>query len=81
MTAHDATTEPFPSAYRAAAAASVIRARIDAGRLSVRGLADEPGIVAVPVTWDRDHPDVWTNLNRPDDLAAFLTRRSSRAGR
>ena len=80
MTTHDSMIEPFPAVY-ATAAASVVRARIDAGRLSVRGLADEAGVVTVPVEWDRDDPEVWTNLNRPDDLAAFLKQRSSRAGR
>jgi molybdopterin-guanine dinucleotide biosynthesis protein A len=80
MTAHDSMIEPFPAIYRISAA-TVIRARIASNRLSVRDLTNEVGVVTAPVAWERDDPEVWTNLNRPDDLAAFLTRRSSRAGR
>jgi molybdopterin-guanine dinucleotide biosynthesis protein A len=73
-------TEPFPAVYRAAAAGAV-RARVEADRLSVRALADHEGFGTLPAPRDWEEREVWTNLNRPEDLAAFLTRRSSCADR
>lgn len=62
--------ESFPCALRPALAPA-IRARLGAGKRSVHGLAEEEAgvrIVRAPVEW----PDsVWTNLNHPEDLAAF----------
>ena len=75
MLRRGAEIEPFPGAYRTAAA-SAIRAQVDAKRLSVRGLADQAGFGTLPAPRDWDEREVWTNLNRPDDLAAFLKRPS-----
>jgi molybdopterin-guanine dinucleotide biosynthesis protein A len=81
-----AMIEPFPSIFRQSAA-PLIAARIDAKQLSVQRLVDDPSFIAVeaPHEWGED---VWTNLNRPEDVEAFtrrftprLTPRSSRADR
>jgi molybdopterin-guanine dinucleotide biosynthesis protein A len=62
--------EPFPIALRAAAI-EIVRRRLDEGRRSVHGLADEPGAVVLdaPAAWPET---VWTNLNRPADVNRFL---------
>ena len=70
--------EPFPLACRASAA-DAVRARIESDQLSVRRLVDDARFRAVPAPAWPD--DVWTNLNRPDNLDAFLRRRSSRGDR
>jgi hypothetical protein len=43
------------------------------GRLSVQGLCDhdEFAVLPAPPEWGES---VWTNLNRPEDLRAFLSR-------
>jgi molybdopterin-guanine dinucleotide biosynthesis protein A len=67
--------EPFPLVCRTSAA-PIIRQRIDAARLSVRGLVDDPRFVAIAVPpWPED---VWTNLNRPEDFDAFIRRATAR---
>lgn len=64
--------EPFPLLVRAGAL-SAIRGKIGRGALSVMGLLEEPGFAALdaPGSWGEA---VWTNLNRPADMAAFLSR-------
>jgi molybdopterin-guanine dinucleotide biosynthesis protein A len=64
--------EPFPCIVHAAAA-DLIRERLRMGEPSVRSLARLPsfGLLECPVQW----PDrVWTNLNRPEDFAAWQGR-------
>ena len=82
MTRHGDQIEPFPSMYHTPAAAAMIRAELDAGRLSVQALSRQAAaqVLDAPQVWD---DSVWMNLNRPQDLTDFLTRlsRSSRAGR
>ena len=75
MLRRGAEIEPFPGAFWTAAA-SAIWAQLDANRLSVRALADQPGFGTLPAPLDWDEREVWTNLNRPEDLAAFLKRPS-----
>jgi molybdopterin-guanine dinucleotide biosynthesis protein A len=72
MTRHDAQIEPFPSIFRRSATMDVA-AQLDAGRMSVQKLTDQPAIVALdaPEGWDQS---VWTNLNRPEDLEAFVRK-------
>jgi molybdenum cofactor guanylyltransferase len=63
--------EPFPCVLRADAR-SVVQAHMEGGGDSVRSLASRAEFVTVdvPADWgDR----VWTNLNRPADLAAFAS--------
>ena len=64
--------EPFPAAFRIEAA-DVVRAELQAGRGSVRQLCERAGFVTFesPPGWDER---TWTNLNRPQDLQAFLAR-------
>jgi molybdopterin-guanine dinucleotide biosynthesis protein A len=82
MTRHGDQIEPFPSVYHTSSAAATIRAELDAGCLSVQALSRQADahVLDAPRDWD---DSVWMNLNRPEDLADFLTRlsRSSRAGR
>ena len=80
MLRRGAEIEPVPAAFRTAAAGA-IRAQLDADRLSVRALADHAGFGTLPAPPDWDEREVWTNLNRPEDLAAFLKQRSCRADR
>jgi molybdopterin-guanine dinucleotide biosynthesis protein A len=61
--------EPFPAALRAASA-RVLRRRLKARRQSVHGLLEEPHFAALPAPGDWPQT-VWTNLNTPQDLAAF----------
>jgi molybdopterin-guanine dinucleotide biosynthesis protein A len=61
--------EPFPAALRASSA-RVLRRRLKAGRRSVHGLLEEPHFAALPAPGDWPKT-VWTNLNTPQDLAAF----------
>lgn len=58
--------EPFPSVFRASAAA-LVAAELAAGRRSLCSLLDLPAIAAidVPNSWPGS---VWPNLNRPTDL-------------
>ena len=58
--------EPFPSIFHRTAA-TLIRARLDAGLLSVQSLADTGEFIAIPSppNWPER---VWTNLNRMDDV-------------
>ena len=72
--------EPFPAVY-STAAAGPIGARLSAGDLSVQALAQHPDFATVPAPGTWDETELWTNLNRPEDLDAFLTRRSFRADR
>jgi molybdopterin-guanine dinucleotide biosynthesis protein A len=78
MTRRAEQIEPFPSIYRTTAA-PLLRARLDAGELSVHGLSRQAAmtVLAAPSEWG---DAVWTNLNHPSDLADF-TRRSSRSDR
>jgi molybdopterin-guanine dinucleotide biosynthesis protein A len=66
--------EPFPSAYRAGAR-SLVEAQLkrDASA-AVQSLAKLPraALVLAPREWPER---VWTNLNRPEDLQAFLQSR------
>lgn len=66
--------EPFPAAF-APVAAPLIHRRVQCGSRAVQGLASEPKIAVEQVDWDAA---VWTNLNRPDDLDAFIASRSKR---
>lgn len=61
--------EPFPSAYRIGAA-DVIRRQINAHKLAIRSLLEQPAFerVDAPTDWDER---VWTNLNTPGDLQTF----------
>jgi molybdopterin-guanine dinucleotide biosynthesis protein A len=62
--------EPFPLVIRAAAR-EVVAGRLAAGNRSVYSLREEAGVsvVPAPAEWPAR---VWTNLNRPEDLEAFL---------
>jgi molybdopterin-guanine dinucleotide biosynthesis protein A len=62
--------EPFPSIFRIAAI-SMVQGYLASGRLSVQTLADRPRVVTAPVPADWDEI-VWTNLNHPPDVEAFL---------
>jgi molybdopterin-guanine dinucleotide biosynthesis protein A len=62
--------EPFPSVFHRDAA-GLIRSRLAAGLGSVQLLRNAAEISVVPSP--REWPDcVWTNLNRPKDLNAWL---------
>ena len=64
--------EPFPSIFRKAAV-EVLRVRLGLEKRSVHSLANQPHVVSLP--WPRDWPSgVWTNLNRPEELIAWLAR-------
>jgi molybdopterin-guanine dinucleotide biosynthesis protein A len=57
--------EPFPCVLRTTAREQ-IEQRLKAGRRSVHGLGEDAGAVfAAPALWRQE---VWTNLNRPEDL-------------
>jgi molybdopterin-guanine dinucleotide biosynthesis protein A len=64
--------EPFPSIWRNDCASS-IESMLNRGERSMRGLAKEPwvAIVQTPADWPAE---VWTNLNNPDDLRAWVDR-------
>jgi len=64
--------EPFPSAFRAAAALP-IKERLDNGRRSVRGLRTHNAFLALeaPPEWPAG---AWTNLNTQSELRAFEAR-------
>jgi len=64
--------EPFPCLLRTALR-DEIRTRLDTGRASVVALAHDglAHIVDAPTGWTGA---VWTNLNRPADLAAYAAR-------
>jgi molybdopterin-guanine dinucleotide biosynthesis protein A len=64
--------EPFPSAFRGTAA-ELIRQRMSAGRRSLHGLCELPEFCAAsaPGDWPAR---TWTNLNDPQQLAAFVAR-------
>lgn len=70
MTRHDGRIEPFPLLIHRDMAVVVSR-RLAERRRSLNGLADEPMArgVDAPTDWPLA---VWTNLNRPEDLATFL---------
>lgn len=61
--------EPFPCVLRAVAI-DTVDARLSAGRRSVFGLCDTPGIDAVPSPCDWP-AETWLNLNYPGEFAAF----------
>jgi len=69
---HGQQVEPFPSIYRKEAA-EIVRAQFESGQLSVHKLAAHPNflVLSAPAEWDAL---VWTNLNRPEDLAAYNRR-------
>ena len=75
MLRREAEVEPFPAAYRASAAGAIC-AQLDANRLSVRALTGQAGFDTVPAPREWDEHALWTNLNRPEELAAFLKRPS-----
>jgi molybdopterin-guanine dinucleotide biosynthesis protein A len=63
--------EPFPSVFRQSLSQR-IGERLKAGHRSMHGLVEERvERVAPPGDWP---DDVWTNLNRPEDLARFLQK-------
>jgi molybdopterin-guanine dinucleotide biosynthesis protein A len=72
MTRREKSVEPFPAAFRAEAR-NRIMLEIASGRLSVQGLCDDDefAVLPAPAEWGES---VWTNLNRPEDLRAFLSR-------
>jgi molybdopterin-guanine dinucleotide biosynthesis protein A len=61
--------EPFPCILHRSLV-EIIRQRYASGDRSVKGLAEIPGIFALPAPLDLD-PRVWSNLNRPEDLREF----------
>jgi molybdopterin-guanine dinucleotide biosynthesis protein A len=66
----DGAIEPFPCAFRLEVA-EMICERLARGECSVRSLVDAG--LAVGVECPGDWPvDVWTNLNRPEDLQAWV---------
>ena len=63
--------EPFPSGYRRAAV-ELVRSRIGAGERAVRALGADARVRVVDTpAWPEI---VWTNLNRPADVEAYLRR-------
>ena len=62
--------EPFPCVIRQEMR-TAIALRLSEGRRSVNALVEEPGVILVPAPaeWPAR---VWTNLNYPEDLRAFL---------
>jgi molybdopterin-guanine dinucleotide biosynthesis protein A len=62
--------EPFPSIYRQQAVGAVAQ-RWERGKKSIQPLAGRDGILALdcPADWNQR---MWTNLNRLEDLLAFL---------
>jgi molybdopterin-guanine dinucleotide biosynthesis protein A len=66
--------EPFPSIFRAGAKEHVAP-RLEHGLLSVQGLTLHDAFDLTPPR-EEWGDEVWTNLNRPTDLAAFLKRPS-----
>jgi molybdopterin-guanine dinucleotide biosynthesis protein A len=69
MLTRDGRIEPFPLAIRRATL-PLLREHFDRGGRSMHSIVDIPGAVTVraPAEWS---DDVWTNVNTPDDLAAF----------
>lgn len=65
--------EPFPSAFRAAMSIEPVRRRLDGDDRSIHGLASLPeiSVVRAPDDWP---DDVWTNLNRPEDVRSFAKK-------
>ena len=65
----DEQIEPFPIVLTRAAGAAV-REALESGRMSVHGLLARGGFrsVAAPADWNSN---VWTNLNRPEDLQVW----------
>ena len=61
--------QPFPSAFRVAAA-PVLAKSLEANRRSLYRLTEDPAFVAVdaPAEWD---DAMWTNLNTPGDVEAM----------
>lgn len=64
--------EPFPLLVRTRAA-GLLEERIGRGKLSVVGLIQEEDF-SMRAARDEWKDDIWRNLNRPDDLQAFLRR-------
>ena len=64
--------EPFPSIFHRDAA-GLIRSRLQAGLGSVQSLpnTEEVFLLQPPIGWPER---IWTNLNRPEDLQAWLVR-------
>jgi len=62
--------EPFPMACWTDAI-SLVRPRLEPGRLSVHRLAEDPGfaVLDAPGSW---HDSVWTNLNHREELDRFI---------
>jgi molybdenum cofactor guanylyltransferase len=78
MLKRGARIEPFPCAFRIAAA-GVIQRRLDAGQLAVHALADETDVevVSPPPEWSES---VWRNVNEPGELPEGWSRSASNAG-
>jgi molybdopterin-guanine dinucleotide biosynthesis protein A len=72
MLRHGRQVQPFPAAFRAAAAPMVRRA-LASNRRSLHGLLSDASMMALdaPTEWG-DAP--WTNLNFPGDLASLDPR-------
>jgi len=72
---HDghARIEPFPSAFRQNAAEQIAQ-RLGEARRSVHSLCDLPEFCAIAAAGEWPHR-IWTNLNDPQQLAAFVQGR------
>lgn len=69
--------EPLPMACRVGVLRPIVRKLFGEGGRALRSLATEKAeIVACPAEWPLD---IWTHLNRPEDLEAY--GRSGRGGR
>jgi molybdopterin-guanine dinucleotide biosynthesis protein A len=75
----DSIIEPFPSAFRRAAAPALSR-RLSAGQGSVGALGSlrEFRVLAAPKDWD---DATWLNLNYPADVTKFVRRVATTAAR
>lgn len=70
---HDGQIEPLPLAIRSSAL-SMVRERIAGGERSLLRLftsIERFATIEAPQAWPRS---AWANLNRPEDVAAFLSR-------
>lgn len=64
--------EPFPSIYRREGS-EILQAHMTTGQRSVHSLTSLERIISI--AWPIEWPDrIWTNLNRPEELKAWLDR-------
>ena len=72
LLSHGGTTQPFPLALRRDALPALTD-HFAGGKRSLRSLLEieRAAQLAAPAEWS---PDVWTNLNAPQDLEAFARR-------